>query len=162
MSSTTAQINEGWKHIAKQREIVQCIGDIGDARAIDHLAMAIEDDSQNHLHSFQINALGRIDDPRVVQLLIKALKKPKICYDAANSLGLLGDKRAIEPLVNMLVSNTGLPVVHALERLNWKPETDEHQVAFLIAKRDWESFTRLPSNMKELAVEPLVRKWHLL
>jgi len=77
-------------------------------------------------------------------------------------LGMIGDVRAVEPLIKALgdKSHTGDTTLmvrtfaaKALDKLGWVPETDGQRAAYLIAVEDWESLVKCG----EPAVVPLIK-----
>jgi phycocyanobilin lyase subunit alpha len=83
---------------------------ISDPEAIDLLINALEDDRDRTpeggypLRRNAARALGKLDAPQAVDALINALNctDSYVVEGAAQSLELLGDKRAIEPLMHIL------------------------------------------------------------
>ncbi len=77
-------------------------------------------------------------------------------WDAAMSLGELGDKSAVEPLVRSLTDDhylVRLEAARALHKLGWMPECDAEKAHYLTAKREWSELERLG----QVAVESLIR-----
>lgn len=75
---------------------------------------------------------------------------------AAQTLGRLGDARAVPALVPILLDqgeSVHKTVAEALDALGWTPDSDEASVAYRIAKWDWKGCVQLGAG----AVEPLIR-----
>jgi hypothetical protein len=75
------------------------------------------------------------------------------------TLGEIGDKRAVEPLIERLkdevwavTNDTRLAAAEALDKLGWVPENDGQRSAYLIASKDWKSLVE----WGRPAVEPLI------
>ncbi len=104
---------------AIREDAVRALGDIGDAKAVDHLYVAMREPG---LRTLAVEALGRIGNPRAVPVLIdvvtgttppEATRTAVGCGDqwseelitqgaAVRALGLIGDDRAIPSLVAAL------------------------------------------------------------
>jgi HEAT repeat protein len=111
-------------------------------------------------------ALGIIGDERAVKPLIKALKDDneyksgalyfkQLSNYAADALGGIGEP-AVEPLIEALGdenSDVRRYAAKALDKLGWKPETDELRGTYLISTAAWESLVE----WGEPAVEPLIK-----
>jgi hypothetical protein len=60
----------------------------------------------------------------------------------------------VEPLIGVLSDGTvSSGAAEALDKLGWKPDTDELKISYMIATWDWEGCV----GMGELAVEPLIK-----
>lgn len=98
-------------------QAVESLGKIGDSRAIDPLISFFRTEF-NH-RDVAIEALKKIKDPRVVDVFVDLLAGPS-GFLAAEVLGDLGDRRAVEPLILALsTAKNGLtrPIVEALDKL---------------------------------------------
>ena len=84
-----------------QIRVIRSLGQIGDKRAIEPLINALKDD-YFLIRKKAAEALGQIGEPAVVPLLM-ALKD--IPDDTAYALGQIGDKRALESLIDLLKDN---------------------------------------------------------
>ena len=64
-------------------------------------------DKEAHVRAQVARVLQYADDARVVDLLIPLLKddNPRVIFETTMSLGKLGDKKAVEPIVEMLRKN---------------------------------------------------------
>ncbi len=92
------------------------------------------------------DALVAIGEP-AVEPLIGALQDQKHQdargrQSAAMALGMIGDPRAVEPLLAALLKeDVRETAAEALERIGWKPGEDEDAAAYWLAKGDWEKCT---------------------
>jgi len=82
--------------------VAECLGDIGDARAVPPLMDLLLTHTDEWVHVATLEALGKIGDQRVVDLLISLVKKEIVVDPLINALGVLGDSRAIPVLVQYL------------------------------------------------------------
>jgi HEAT repeat protein len=82
-----------------------------------------------------------------VEPLLKFLKKrPVGHFTAIETLGKMGDARAIPPLLKLLDKSEGAMrrgIVQALTALGWKPEEGEAGAAHWIALEDWDKCVAL-------------------
>lgn len=102
------------------------LGLIGDARAVEPLVQAIENDNELIGESV-ILALGEMGEPAVEPLLqilkgkdpstLQVLqgKDPSTRYRAMEALGRIGDARAVEPLIQAVIDEKGFE--HAVQAL---------------------------------------------
>jgi len=109
--------------------------------------------------STSISAGGAVGDPRSTELnrLIDQLKgnNSRSRARAASSLGKLGDKRAVEPLIAALKDNDASvrrSAAEALAELDWQPATDLQQAYYLVASQKWTEAVKLGPP----AVEPFL------
>jgi len=84
--------------------VVGALGRIGDRRATAALIETMKSDPHDGVRMFSAEALGRIADPAAFDPLLAALKDKDshVRKVAADSLGLMGDTRAIPELVGLL------------------------------------------------------------
>jgi len=75
------------------------LGSLGDARAASALLAALPDKSTFGSVAY---ALAKLKEPRLFDLLLPALNDDTLCSEAADALGILGDLRAVEPLIGLL------------------------------------------------------------
>jgi HEAT repeat protein len=140
------------------------LGEIGDARAIEALCVALKDPDRK-VHKAAIRALGKIYDSKVLRLLVSELKRPEADIRAAaqqalESFSVLKKDRSLEhldvsPLVDILRSNERSIcriAAKVLNQLGWKPVTDEQKAWIWVSKHQWVKCQTVGS----LAVEPLV------
>jgi len=81
----------------RQRAIL-ALGEIRDARAIDPLLRALDD--EDYIRESAASALGHIQDPKAVEPLISLLGKEP--FDVMSALGEIGDQRAVAHLIPLL------------------------------------------------------------
>ena len=82
--------------------VVECLGDIGDPRAVPRLMVLLTDHADDWVHVATLEALGKIGDQRVVELLLSLVKDEFVVDPLINALGVLGDSRAIPLLSSYL------------------------------------------------------------
>ncbi|PID58351.1 hypothetical protein CSB45_04595 [candidate division KSB3 bacterium] len=82
--------------------LVECLGDIGDPRAVPSLMSLLTDHDDDWVHVATLEALGKIGDQRVVGLLLSLVKDELVVDPLINALGMLGDTRAIPLLSSFL------------------------------------------------------------
>jgi len=105
-------------------------------------------------------ALGRMGDPRAVDLLINYLRnesppyeKNKVYQAAARALVEIG-KPAVNPLIAAVKEGRMSPqaAFEILEKLGWKPEDNELAARYWVEKRQWDQCIKLG----QPAVAPLI------
>lgn len=85
----------------------RAVSELGEAHspeAVEALIVALRDDPAYLIRSAAARALKNFPEPRVIAALIEALKDrhSKVWAEASNSLVVLGDSRAIAPLIELL------------------------------------------------------------
>ncbi len=79
-----------------------------------------------------------------------------IRMDAAEALGEIGDKQAVEPLIEVAENDNLFCVrttaTEALEKLNWQPDNSVAGAVYWVNKRNWDKCVELG----DVAVEPLI------
>jgi len=90
------------KEVIVRKKAVEALGRIKDARSIEPLTSALKNDEAPDVRSSAASALGEIKSPEVVEPLIRALRDGDkiVRMMAARALGVTGDVRAFEPLLN--------------------------------------------------------------
>jgi HEAT repeat protein len=128
------------RHVSKERRrtAIMRLGMMGGDDALGILMQTVEDGNEDLIvRARAALMLGRIGDERAVSSLIRALDVPgyQTRLQAVESLGLLGDLRAIGPLRALLATSndrTRDTILRALERLEHEPQAtptpdpDEH------------------------------------
>lgn len=92
-----------------------------------------------------------------VNQLLNALKGDDwiVRWDAARSLGEMGDRSVVELLVECMIDEhylVRLESARALDKLGWTPRNDVEKANYLAAKREWDELERLG----QVAVESLI------
>jgi HEAT repeat protein len=160
-----------------QYDAAIALGIIGDPKAVEPLITVVQDNEEDSVCAQAINALERINDIRAVDVLIRALdvnihqadQHRKVSYwvanDAARTLGELGDQKANEPLLAMLLDkNTDYRLLYNIEvslgKLKEKRAFEpliamlEHPESIVVIG----AIDALASFRDERAVEPLIAK----
>ncbi|MFH0924499.1 MAG: HEAT repeat domain-containing protein [bacterium] len=99
--------------------IADILGNLGDKLSVLPLIKSLYDEDQNVQQSV-INSLGFLKDPIAVNSLMNIFSTTKegwIKFSIAQALAKIGDKRAIEPLLNNLSSDDELVVYGIIEAL---------------------------------------------
>jgi len=109
----------------------RALGEIGDARAVDTLiAMLDNRDERRGVVIAVSDALARIGDPRAFDPLASQLPRDY----AARALGILGDQKAVGPLLGALAktehADDRVAAVEALSALGWTPARDKDGARF--------------------------------
>lgn len=111
-------------------------------RAVEPLIQALLIDDKR-CRQGAAEALGKIVDIRAVEPLIAALndKDASVRWEVVTALGKIGDVRAVNPLV-VVLNDEDVQVrqnaAKELDEFHWKPATQQHQIAYSIAKRNWD------------------------
>ncbi|UCD54652.1 MAG: HEAT repeat domain-containing protein, partial [Candidatus Omnitrophota bacterium] len=141
------------------RNSVEALGKIGDARAVEPLIKLLKE-ADVYLKAYSAIALGEIGDASAVEALIEALEDDDsgVRNRSVQALAKIGDARAIEPLI-ITLKDTSYTVrrdsASALEALNWKPQNQEQQITYLIAKGEWEELEEMDPPPVEYLIEAL-------
>jgi len=140
-----------------QQIAAESLGKIGDARAVDPLLATFKGRGFSHRYAVE-RALIMIGSCGVNSLILALEgKEKKVREVAAKALGLIGDIRAVDPLIVALKDNNRdvyRAAAVALDTFNWKPTTDENSAWYWIAKGDWEKCVLIGTE----AVDPLLAK----
>lgn len=102
--------------------------------------------------------VARLESQGNVEELIKALgfkEEATVRQAAAESLGKIGDIRAVEPLTITLKDgnrHVREAATEALDRIGWQPDRDETAAYYWIMKRQWDKCVEIGAT----AVEPLI------
>ena len=133
------------------------LGHIGDARAVEPLIAALEDEEDLTARNKAVEALGRIGDRRAVEALITALENWSWSgrKEAAEALGRIGDPRAGDTLVAALTDRDRKvreAAAQALDGLSWSPDRSEAAAAYWVTRGNWDNCVEIGAS----AVSPLV------
>jgi len=165
-----------------RRKIRQNIAILLDA-GIDSLEAAwayiLDEDANVKTQSVACWALGQIRDKRSVRILLKALesKGKEICWEAAKSIGLIGSRHVVRPLIAILLKDEDLnrrmaaaytlgqlqdtravvPLLRILLNRKEKPALRGHVAEALAYIGDKRAVQSLIGTLKDPAVE--VRFW---
>jgi HEAT repeat protein len=102
------------------RLVAECLGRIGDARAVPALVDALRTGASGAAAQAAAKALGRMHDDRVVPALLEVLRNDEVRANyAAAALGRTGDARALAPLVDALTHEDDEVADCAAEGLGW-------------------------------------------
>lgn len=82
--------------------VVECLGDIGDRRAVSALLQLLRDPPDEWVHVATLEALGKIGDQRAVDLLLVLVNKEFVADPLISALGSLGDGRAVPTLIGYI------------------------------------------------------------
>ena len=93
---------------------VRMLGELGDTKASPYVVRLLSQNEDLWVRVEAVIALGRIKDKQTADVLIEALDShnPPIRREAATSLGLIGDIRAVDPLISRLGRDNN-PLVRA-------------------------------------------------
>ncbi len=142
-------------HNQARKAAADALGQIGDARAVEPLIVALKDREIRQCGAVE-DALVKIGGP-AVEPLVAAFKNGdfEVRFDAVTLLGKIGDARAVEPLIAALaLRNVPLPTAEALGRIG-----DVRAVGPLIAALEDEprpAAEALGNIGDARAVEPLI------
>ena len=124
-----------------KRASASALGELGDSRAIEPLLKALK---RKKIHKetkkIMIEALGKINNSRAVEALINVMKERPLRVTAMATLGKVGDKSAITPILAYLDIDTHgyrRSAARALKNLGWEPKNKYEEVAYLIALEKW-------------------------
>ena len=105
---------------------------------------------------YAMTALSEMGDARALGLLMETLRKGRNGVDAGRAIGMMGDPRAIEPMVKELSNEDHFirwGAAIALEKLGWRPEDhNETSANYWIALERWDECV----NLGEAALLPLI------
>ena len=126
---------------------IRAMGWIRDARVLPALLPFLQNpDPLVRLET--VRAVSPYSGRKVDLLLIRALEDPDagIRREAARQVGRRKVVAAVQPLVRLFEdpdTEVRKVAARALERIGWKPSCPPEQLAYLIAKEDWEVIQRL-------------------
>ncbi len=112
--------------------------------------------------------IEKLKEKRDVKGLIKALNYKEDYYvriEAAKTLGEIGDKRAVAPLIQALKDEAGyvrIEAAKALGEIGWQPENNAEKVSYLMAKGQWDELVKLGKSVVALLIQALKDKnWYI-
>jgi len=138
-------------HVGAEKAFIKALVQIN-TPAVDFLIAALDDENW-HVRYHAAEVLGKIGDPRAVELLICALNNK--LGSAAKALGQIGDARALKPLIAALEDkdfSVRKNIVAALDTLDWQPDNEKDYPAYWVAKGEWSKCIQIG----EPAVKPLI------
>ncbi|MBI2266096.1 MAG: HEAT repeat domain-containing protein [Armatimonadetes bacterium] len=103
---------------------------------------ALKDISWVSLRGACVEILGLFRAPDVVSLLEKCLPaegwmvRDKICQ-ALGEIGHKGSEKSLRECLNDSDASVRLSAAQALRRLGWSPESEEEEIRFAVASRNW-------------------------
>jgi HEAT repeat protein len=99
--------------------------------------LSLLSDEHTFVRQTAVETLGKLGDARAVEPLIALLNDWDLCLTAAEALGRLGDARALVPLIDALKDKSmALNAAEALDLLGWKPGNDENGAYYWYAKKE--------------------------
>ncbi len=105
ISTLNKDLSSPKKDVSSEAAIL-VLGEISDRSALDVLIAALP--NRNYaIRKSAAEALGKIDDPRVIEYLIKALEDGGVRGSAARALARFRDPRAVTPLIKALKDPDG-------------------------------------------------------
>lgn len=129
---------------------IEALGRIGDARAVEPLTTCLEDEDSD-VRKAAAEALDRLGWKAEGNATGAAYWVAKQDWEQCLALG--------DPAVDVLVatlrdyqSDVRSSAAEALDKLKWKPQTDEQEVDYWIAKEDWGRC----ADIGEPAIKPLI------
>ena len=130
-------LNESYK---KGKHAAETLGKIKDSRAIKPLIDCFS--ASNKVSKAAIWALAEIGEPAVEPLIDSLYEFKKLRY-TAETLGKIGDSRAIEPLIHVFKSNLyskelGTMIARALEKLAWFPPKNRLGAQYYLLLGEWD------------------------
>jgi HEAT repeat protein len=130
----------------------EVLGRIGEPLAVGPLIISLKN-GHPQLKDAAMKALVQIGDKRAVEPLIEALEAKS--RNAARALGQIGDERAIEPLIEALKEkDIRETAAKALDSLGWVPGKDDQSALYFIVKGEFNKCAEIG----EQAVDPLIKE----
>lgn len=110
--------------------------------AVEEALLAALNSTNSAIQAFTIRRLGGYKSRRAVEPLLKSLgnMKPELRQEAADSLGCIGDRRAVPALVKLLSDGhrgVALAAQRALEDNNWLIQSKEARLSIALDREDW-------------------------
>jgi hypothetical protein len=95
------------------------LGNRGEPEAVPQLIEALGRNDER-IQEQAVRALGKLRDPSSTEALLDFLEEPKLRYLTVLSLGMVGDRRAYQPLMNIINGNGQVDVRgYAIVALGW-------------------------------------------
>jgi HEAT repeat protein len=121
--------------------IIWVLGEMREPHAVESLISLMKDGTSD-IRKAVAWALGVIGDKRAIPSLVLALQdwKAQKNWEVGNRDWTTLTKTGLDPFwrdSKWPVLMTEGPIVWALEKLRWEPQTMEEKIHFLVAKRDW-------------------------
>ncbi|RKY29568.1 MAG: hypothetical protein DRP68_07185, partial [Candidatus Omnitrophota bacterium] len=138
---------------------VYALGGIGSQKAVPPLIEALKDEDW-HVRLIAAKALGGISSEKAILHLIEALKDENnyVRQVAAEALGKIGAQEAIPYLIEVLKDESWdvrKAAAEALRKIGWRPQNQEEEILYLIAKHDWDGLVRIDSSAVPYLIETL-------
>jgi HEAT repeat protein len=144
-----------------QYDAAEALGDIGDFRAVEPLAIALKNDEFSGVRWKAAEALSKLGSPSV-PALIGALRHEDddVRWKAAIALGEIGDPQAIEPLILLLCDEDRFVKSHAALALGSIGEPSVEPLLRALREGDgnlrWGAAIALGKIRDPRAIEPLI------
>jgi HEAT repeat protein len=142
-----------------RREVITALGNIRDFEATSPLIKVLEDQDKESRRR-GVEALGKIGSRRAVSVIIGALSDQDalVRKKAIEALGRrTRDRHTMEQLFVKTLDDRNADVrllaAETLDDMRWSPKTDQEQISYCIATRNWNS----PILSSTSAVEKLVK-----
>lgn len=144
-----------------RQEVVTALGALGDPIALQPLMDILESTEHKGIRRRAIVALGLLANNQAIPLLMNALEDQDVVIrrTAVEAVERIRDPRKSGLFVRMLTDENAevrLLAANALDRMSWNPATDREQIAYNIAKGNWDS----PLLSSPEAVESLLNVLH--
>lgn len=140
---------------AVRQQAIVALGDIGSSAALDPLISCLHEQHKG-IRRRAVVALGHLGNTHTIPPLIPMLEDQDVVIrkSAVEALAKIPKWNGSAHFVKRLKdphADVRLVAANALEQKHWKPTTSQEQIAFDIAKGNWESpFLSSPEAVKEL------------
>ncbi len=124
-----------------RRQAVRSLSSFNTKGVTDHIIERLADDAWQ-VRREAVRALSGTADPRVPEALSLSLKdrNRRVRAEVARTLARNGHRDAIRALADALADwHAGEAIASALEKLSWRPETDQQQVHLWVAMQQGEA-----------------------
>lgn len=150
-----SDLTEATPDVAAIAAAAEAIGTLRDSHAVEPLARLLRHKEQ-FVRTAAAEALGRIGAPAMEPLLVALREEDsEIRSSAAFALGEIGDTKVVEVLIASLgdrYRHVRRNAAEALDKLSWKPDSVDIEIAYCIAKEEWDRCVEIGAP----AVEPLI------